>query len=109
MKNENNASKFNMSFYNTKTKSYNNFIKFKSNNDVNNDKIIDCNQYMKNMGGSCAPLQAPSYTIPISGECKKEFKKVMDVYTGENFNTGNNYDVTDIQIARFKIIMFSFT
>jgi len=63
---------------------------------LNNDKIDDYNQYMKNMGGSCAPLQAPTYTIPVSGECKKEFKKVMDVYTEENFNTGNNYDVTDI-------------
>jgi hypothetical protein len=63
---------------------------------LDNDKIIDYNQYMKNMGGSCAPLQAPSYTVPISGECKKELKKVMDVYTQENFNTVNNYDVTDI-------------
>jgi len=34
MKNDNNASKFNMSFYNTNTKTYNNFIKFKSNNDI---------------------------------------------------------------------------
>jgi len=63
---------------------------------LDNDNIIDYNQYMKNMGGTCAPIQAPSYTTPISSECKKEFKKVMDVYTEEKFNTGNNYDVTDI-------------
>jgi len=63
---------------------------------LDNDKIIDYNQYMKTMGGSCAPLQAPSYTVPVSGECKKELKKVMDVYTQENFNTINNNDVTDI-------------
>jgi len=65
-------------------------------NILDNDNIIDYNKYMKKIGGTCAPIQAPSYTIPVSGECKKEFKKVMDVYTGENFNTGNNYDVSDI-------------
>jgi len=67
-----------------------------SKNILDNDNIIDYNKYMKKNGGTCSPIQAPSYTIPASGECKKEFKKVMDVYTNENFNTGNNYDVTDI-------------
>jgi len=39
MKNDNNASKFNMSFYDIKTKSYNEFINFKSNNDDNGSII----------------------------------------------------------------------
>lgn len=59
------------------------------------EKIPDYNQYMKNMGGTCAPIQAPTYTIPVSGECRKELDKVMKVYTEENFNAGNNVDVTN--------------
>jgi len=39
MKNDNNASIFNMNFYNTNTKTYNNFINFKSNNDATGNLI----------------------------------------------------------------------
>ena len=35
---------------------------------------------------SCAPLQAPSYNIPVSNECKKEHDDAMNVYTNINNN-----------------------
>jgi hypothetical protein len=36
-------------------------------------------------GGSCSPIQAPTYTIPISGDCKKEREAAMKTYIEENF------------------------
>jgi len=44
---------------------------------------------------SCTPLQAPTYTIPISGDCKKERDAAIKTYTDENFKTSepdNNYE-----------------
>jgi hypothetical protein len=36
-------------------------------------------------GGSCSPIQAPTYNIPISGDCKKERESAMKTYIEENF------------------------
>ena len=36
-------------------------------------------------GGSCSPIQAPTYNIPISGDCKKERDAAMKTYIEENF------------------------
>ena len=36
---------------------------------------------------SCAPLQAPMYTIPVSGDCKKERDAAIKTYTEENFKS----------------------
>jgi len=38
-------------------------------------------------GGSCSPIQAPTYNIPISGDCKKERDAAMKTYIEENFKT----------------------
>jgi hypothetical protein len=43
---------------------------------------------MNTQGNSCSPLQAANYQYPISGECKKEFDKVMQTYTSDT--TVNN-------------------
>jgi hypothetical protein len=45
-------------------------------------------------GSSCSPIQAPTYNIPISGDCKKERDAAMKTYIEENFkaesaNSGN--------------------
>jgi hypothetical protein len=42
---------------------------------------------MNTQGGSCSPLQAPSYNLPMSEENKAEFKKVVDLYT--NYQSNN--------------------
>lgn len=36
-------------------------------------------------GSSCSPIQAPTYNIPISGDCKKERDAAMKTYIEENF------------------------
>ena len=36
-------------------------------------------------GNSCSPIQAPTYNIPISGDCKKERDAAMKTYIEENF------------------------
>jgi len=36
-------------------------------------------------GSSCSPIQAPTYNIPISGDCKKERDSAMKTYIEENF------------------------
>jgi len=38
---------------------------------------------------SCSPLQAPTYNIPISNDCKREHDEVMNVYTNANNNMAN--------------------
>lgn len=43
----------------------------------------------KLQGSSCSPLQTPTYTIPISNECKKEHDEAMNVYTNANHNMNN--------------------
>ena len=52
---------------------------------LNSNKLSDI---PTNSGNSCAPLQAPSYNIPVSNECKKEHDSAMNVYT--NINNNNN-------------------
>ena len=42
---------------------------------------------MNTQGGSCSPLQAPSYNLPMTEENKAEFKKVVDLYT--NYQSNN--------------------
>jgi hypothetical protein len=47
-------------------------------------------------GGNCSPLQAPMYTIPVSGDCKKERDEAIKTYTDENARNNdiekyNNY------------------
>lgn len=48
-----------------------------------------------NNGGSCSPIQAPMYSIPVSGDCKKEKDEAMKVYIEENFKTGNTIEMTN--------------
>ena len=40
--------------------------------------------------GSCSPLQAPAYNIPISNDCKKEHSDAMNVYIDGGANNGNS-------------------
>jgi hypothetical protein len=51
---------------------------------LSSNKLSD---YPNNHGGSCAPLQAPNYNIPVSNQCKKEHDDAMNVYTNANNNT----------------------
>lgn len=44
---------------------------------------------------SCAPLQAPMYTIPVSGDCKKERDAAIKTYTEENFKSCKDDNVYD--------------
>jgi hypothetical protein len=44
---------------------------------------------------SCAPLQAPMYTIPVSGDCKKERDDAIKTYTEENFKSCKDESVYD--------------
>ena len=48
---------------------------------ASSEKIQDYEEYIKNASKNCAPLQSPIYTIPITGDCKKEFNDAMKVYT----------------------------
>ena len=50
---------------------------------LSSNKLSD---YPNNHGSSCAPLQAPTYNIPISNQCKKEHDDAMNVYTSANNN-----------------------
>lgn len=47
---------------------------------------------MNTQGNSCAPLQAPNYQYPISGECKKEFEKAVKIYTSDSTANNMSYD-----------------
>jgi hypothetical protein len=47
---------------------------------------------MNKQGESCSPLQAPSYEYPISGECKKDFENVMNLYTSDNTIKNPSYE-----------------
>lgn len=60
------------------------------------ESFPDYDEYMKKAGGTCAPIQAPTYTIPTSGECKKEFNKAMKVFTEENFNQSKDVDMSNM-------------
>lgn len=63
---------------------------------ASSEKIQDYEEYVKNASKSCAPIQAPPYTIPSSGDCKKEFKDAMKVYTEENFNSPKDIDMSNM-------------
>lgn len=62
-------------------------------NDSNNIGNLNNNQINKNSGtnngGTCAPIQAPMYTIPVSGNCKKERDEAIKTYTEENVRNNN--------------------
>ena len=47
---------------------------------------------------SCSPLQAPTYNIPISNDCKREHEEAMNVYTNANNNMGNNMNAIPTSI-----------
>lgn len=47
---------------------------------------------MNKQGDSCSPLQTPSYKYPISGECKKDFENVMNLYTSDNTIANPSYE-----------------
>ena len=60
-------------------------------------------------GSSCSPIQAPTYNIPISGDCKKERDAAMKTYIEENFkaesangggsgSSGNSYDARQVSL-----------
>jgi hypothetical protein len=53
---------------------------------LNSNKLSD---YPNNYGSSCVPLQAPTYNIPISNDCKREHDEAMNVYTNANNNMNN--------------------
>ena len=68
-----------------------------------NTENFNNNQTNKNNKGTCAPIQAPTYTIPISGDCKKERDEAIKTYTDENVRNNvekyNNYqNNNEIQI-----------
>jgi hypothetical protein len=50
---------------------------------LSSNKLSD---YPNNHGSSCSPLQAPTYNIPVSNQCKKEHDDAMNVYTSANNN-----------------------
>jgi hypothetical protein len=50
---------------------------------LSSNKLSD---YPNNNGSSCSPLQAPTYNIPVSNQCKKEHDDAMNVYTSANNN-----------------------
>jgi hypothetical protein len=59
---------------------------------------IDLSSYEKaktNNGGTCSPIQAPMYSIPVTGDCKKEKDDAMKVYIEENFKAGNSIEMTN--------------
>ena len=54
--------------------------------------------------GSCSPLQAPAYNIPISNDCKKEHSDAMNVYIdGGVNNNGNNTNPTAQMTSMFNL------
>ena len=64
--------------------------------------------YNNASGGSCSPIQAPTYNIPISGDCKKERDAAMKTYIEENFKAesvkvGGNVS-TDTNVATNVVI-----
>ena len=64
--------------------------------------------YNNSVGGSCSPIQAPTYNIPISGDCKKERDAAMKTYIEENFKAesvkvGGNVS-TDTNVATNVVI-----
>ena len=72
---------------------------------INND-IFNSVKKSNNVG-SCAPIQAPTYNIPISGNCKKEMNVAINTYTdnnarentiNDNVEKYNNYTASDIAI-----------
>jgi len=63
---------------------------------ASSEKIQDYEEYIKSASKSCDPIQAPPYTIPISGNCKKEFKDAMKVYTEENFNSPKDINMSNM-------------
>ena len=74
------------------TEGTNSSVKIGNANDSNNIGNFNNNQINKNSGtngGTCAPLQAPMYTIPVSGNCKKERDEAIKTYTEENVRNNN--------------------
>lgn len=63
---------------------------------ASSEKIQDYEEYIKNASKNCAPLQSPIYTIPITGDCKKEFNDAMKVYTEENFNSPKDINMSNM-------------
>ena len=63
---------------------------------ASSESILNYEDYVKNAGKSCSPLQAPMYNIPTSGVCKDEFKKAMKTYTEENFNLPKDIDMSNM-------------
>jgi hypothetical protein len=94
----------NSSFASNKEKvDYSNYDNYSKNNDIVNDTVKKSNG-----GGSCAPIQAPTYTIPISGNCKKEMDVAINTYTdnnrrdntiNDNVEKYNNYTASDIAMT----------
>jgi hypothetical protein len=93
----------NSSFASNKEKvDYGNYDNSK-NNDIFNNSIKKSNNV-----GSCAPIQAPTYNIPISGNCKKEMDVAINTYTdnnrrdntiNDNVEKYNNYTASDIAMT----------
>ena len=74
------------------TEGTNSSVKIGNANDSNNIGNFNNNQINKNSGtngGTCAPLQVPMYTIPVSGNCKKERDEAIKTYTEENVRNNN--------------------
>ena len=56
--------------------------------------------YNNSGGGSCSPIQAPTYNIPISGDCKKERDIAMKTYIEENFKTESAKETTTNNVSK---------
>ena len=56
--------------------------------------------YNNSVGGSCSPIQAPTYNIPISGDCKKERDIAMKTYIEENFKTESAKETTTNNVSK---------
>ena len=78
--NSNNANNINPNNTNNSSQPYN----IENNSVASNKESIN---YNNSSGGSCSPIQAPTYNIPISGDCKKERDAAMKTYIEENFKT----------------------
>jgi hypothetical protein len=61
---------------------------------LSSNKLSD---YPNNHGSSCSPLQAPTYNIPISNDCKRDHEEAMNVYiSANNMNNSMNTIPTSI-------------
>jgi hypothetical protein len=87
---KNNKSTSQASNNNTNSNNHNNNHNNQNLYNIENNSLASNKEavnYNNSSGGSCSPIQAPTYNIPISGDCKKERDAAMKTYIEENFKT----------------------